>query len=153
MDTTPSAKKPHDTALFFTIIFGLATVAVFLLQSNGVMTVPWIPSMFGYLLLLAVFSWSFLRWDVPLQWSRWKRRTCLIVCQLGLVSLGLTGTTTQYRREHIPTEIAGEVIAILPEPWYRFFQHPPSIFNASIPHCLLALPIGQAGISISDVTQ
>src|ERR1017187_5178802 len=70
--------RHHDTALFLTVVFGLATVAAYLLQSNGVLTVPWIPSLIGYALMLAVFCWAFHNWDVPYRWLPWQRRSLLI---------------------------------------------------------------------------
>jgi hypothetical protein len=90
----------HDTALFFTIVFGLATVATYLLQANGVITVSWIPSIGGYAIMLGIFSWSFLKWDIPHRWRAVTRWTVLSACGLGIFVLGFLGVSTQYAREY-----------------------------------------------------
>lgn len=110
-DSPVSAMPPirpnhHDTALFSTIAFGLFAVVAYLLQSNGVLTVPWIPSLFGYAVSLGLFCWTFTKWNVPNTWSPWMRRTLLGACVILVGGAGLLGVTTQYRREHAPLAVA-----------------------------------------------
>ena len=114
----PVGESRHDTALFLTIIFGLATVAAYLLQANGVLTVPWIPSSFGYAIMLVIFAWAFRKWNVPLRWRTWKRWTVFVVCLLGILILSLLGVTTQYNREHLATPtVSPTIINVVSSDW------------------------------------
>jgi hypothetical protein len=78
----------------------LLGVLFWMLQSNGVVTVRWEWSSIIYLILIAVFEWSFFNWESARGWDSKKKHSINIVAITILGLLSLAGVRTEYAREH-----------------------------------------------------
>ncbi len=107
--------KQHDTGLFLTIVGLLAVPLVFLLQSNGVVTIKWLPSLFVYLAILGAFIWAYFRWSEPSKWKVSFRYGVLAVLVCSLAALSCWGVVSQYDREN-PEQVLVVTSPALPKP-------------------------------------
>jgi hypothetical protein len=98
--TIPVQRQTIDTAFFVAIVFGILTPLIALLQWNGVVTVGWKLSLFGYAVMTFIVVTAFWYWERASAWSYPKRYSWLFGTFMVLSVISATGVTKQYRHEH-----------------------------------------------------
>src|ERR1700690_2149799 len=95
-------KSPQrdDTGVFLAIVGVLAVPLVYVLQANGVITIPGMPSLLMYVAIIILFTWAYCRWRTPSTWNPVKRWLTLLVLVFALAVLSYFGVSKQYGRDH-----------------------------------------------------
>ncbi len=95
-----NVRRGFDTGFVVTVISGLATPFVALLQWNGVVTVTWLLSLCFYVILVAVCIFTLLRWESAYGWRPSRRWGIAAGVSVALLAVSSIGVQQQYRREH-----------------------------------------------------